>query len=67
MMDMDEINDGHYLELMDRLHVVSCMVNDHLLNHPLTKYYPEIQSKIETALDFLSEAYQDVGNEDSNR
>ena len=26
-----EINDGHYLELMDRLHVVSCTIDDHLV------------------------------------
>ena len=33
----NKINDGHYLELMDRLHVQTCMIDDHLVSHPLTK------------------------------
>ena len=35
--DENQINSGHYLELMDRLHIQSCMVEEHLMNHPLTK------------------------------
>jgi hypothetical protein len=61
-----EINDGHYLELMDRLHVVCCTINEHILNHPLTEVNPLIQSKIENALESLYDAYQDVGNLDVN-
>ena len=33
----NSINKGHYLELMDRLHVQTCMIDDHLVSHPLTK------------------------------
>jgi len=61
-----EINDGHYLELMDRLHVVCCTINDHILNHPLSEVNPIIQTKIENALELLYDAYQDVGNLDAN-
>ena len=61
-----EINDGHYLELMDRLHVVCCTINEHILNHPLTEVNPLIQAKIENALESLYDAYQDVGNLDAN-
>jgi hypothetical protein len=61
-----EINDGHYLELMDRLHVVCCTINEHILNHPLTEVNPLIQAKIENALESLYDAYQDVGNLDVN-
>ena len=57
-----EINDGHYLELMDRLSLVGCTIDDHILNHPLTKGNPLLQTKIEKALDLLYDVYQDVGH-----
>ena len=55
------INEGHYLELMDRLHIVNCTIDDHILNHPLSENEPEIQNKIDSALMLLLEAYQMVG------
>ena len=59
---MTEINDGHYLEAMDRIHVAICMIDEHILCHPLIEQQPEIKSKIEEALDCLGSAYQKVGN-----
>ncbi len=56
------INDGHYLELMDRIHIVSCTIDDHILNHPLSENQPKIQQKIDKALELLMESYQMVGN-----
>lgn len=58
----NSINSGHYLELMDRLHVVNCTIDDHILNHPLTEHHKDIQDKIGDALELLFEAYQMVGN-----
>ena len=58
----NEINDGHYLELMDRLHIVSCTIDDHILNHPLSEEHKDIQNKIDEALSLLMDAYQMVGN-----
>jgi hypothetical protein len=57
-----KINDGHYLELMDRIHVVMCTINDHCLEHPLTQSESEIETKINDAISLLYEAYQLVGN-----
>ena len=57
-----EINDGHYLELMDRLHVVMCNLNDHCVEHPLAQSDNEIKSKIEYAIQQLWDAYQLTGN-----
>jgi hypothetical protein len=62
MKDKIEINDGHYLELMDRLHIVSCTIDDHILNHPLCETNKDIQNKIDEALSLLMEAYQMTGN-----
>lgn len=62
MKDRVEINDGHYLELMDRLHVVCCTIDDHILNHPLAEVNKDVQEKIDEALEILMEAYQMIGN-----
>lgn len=58
----NEINDGHYLELMDRLHIVMSNIDDHILTHPLTENNSDIQTEIEKAFKHLWDAYQMVGN-----
>ena len=57
-----EINDGHYLELMDRLHIVMSTIDNHIVTHPLAENEPEIQKKLEDAFTLLWDAYQMVGN-----
>lgn len=47
-----------YHEMTDRLHVISCVVNDHLIQHQVNKLDKEISKPIEQALDLLHEAYQ---------
>ena len=61
-----KINDGHYLELMDSLHVIICNLNDHCLEHPLTESDEEIKFKIEYALGQIWDAYQIVGSKTPN-
>ena len=46
MEEIIEINDGHYLELMDRLHVIICTLNDHCIEHPLAQSDKEIKFQI---------------------
>ena len=58
----NEINDGHYLELMDRLHIVMSTIDDHILSHPLSNANKDIQQTIDEALSLLFNAYQMVGN-----
>jgi len=58
------INKGHYLELMDRIHVVMCNINDHILNHPLTENEIDITEKVEDAFSNLWDAYQLVGQKE---
>jgi len=64
--DKIEINDGHYLELMDRIHVVSCTIDEHILNHPLCEVNKDIQNKVDEALGLMMEAYQMVGSKTPN-
>jgi hypothetical protein len=58
------INPGHYLELMDRIHVLCCTLDEHILNHPLAENEPDIQNKLDMALELLLEAYQIVGDKE---
>lgn len=60
--ESNEINDGHYHELLDRTHVAACMIDDHLVNHPLALHDGEIGKHLELALESLMKAYQIIGN-----
>ena len=60
------INKGHYLELMDRIHIVCCTIDDHILNHPLSENEPDIQIKLDEALSLLLAVYQLVGNKEDS-
>jgi len=60
--ELSEINDGHYHELLDRTHVAACMIDDHLVNHPLALHDGEIGKHLELALESLMKAYQIIGN-----
>jgi len=62
-MKKNKINDGHYLELMDRLHVLMCTLEDHCVKHPVSKKNKDIKFKLEYALGQLWDAYQEVGNQ----
>lgn len=62
-----EINPGHYLELMDRLHVVLSTVNDHIFYHPLTMKEADVAILVEEAMNKLADAYQLVGNKEPNK
>jgi hypothetical protein len=64
-MEKVKINSGHYLELMDRLHVAMSTINDHILEHPLTEQESDIQSLVEDAISNLWDAYQLVGGLDN--
>jgi hypothetical protein len=60
----NDINKGHFLELMDRLHIIMMNIKDHILSHPLTENEKDIQKKVEQASLKLWEAYQLVGNKE---
>jgi hypothetical protein len=51
---------------MDRIHIVACMIDDHILNHPLSENEPDIQNKLDEALSLLLDAYQLVGNKENS-
>jgi len=60
--NMKEIlDDFHYHEMLDRIHVIACNIEDHLVQHPVFKLDKEISKPIEDALFNLAEAYQITG------
>jgi len=61
-MRKPKLNDGHYLEMTDRLHIVSSIIDTHLLQHPVCKLESEVTEKVDAALTLLVEAYQIAGN-----
>lgn len=56
-----QLNSGHYHEITDRLHVVMCTIDEHLLQHPVAKLDKNVSEKIAAALDLLFEVYQETG------
>lgn len=58
---MAKINPGHYLELMDRLHIVMSTIHEHCLEHPVAKKDKRINSLLNKAIEDLWDAYQIVG------
>jgi uncharacterized protein YfkK (UPF0435 family) len=64
--DKPEINDGHYLELLDRTHVILSNVNDHLLEHPLTENDEELKRMFEQIIEALWDIYQTIGSKTIN-
>lgn len=63
----DKLNPGHYLELMDRIHIVLSTIDDHLVQHPLAKAERSVKNKLYLAVDALYDAYQEVGKLDYER
>lgn len=58
----DVLNDGHYLEVMDRLYLCTSIVDNHVMQHPVCKVYEELRLEVEKALEHLCVAYQIAGH-----
>lgn len=62
-----KINDGHYLEALDRLHVELDNIDRHLLKHPVFEKHKDVRETVIKAIVKLVEAYQLVGRHTSKR
>jgi len=56
-----ESNKEQHLELMDRIHIASINLDDHILNHPISLHNPDVKYHLELALDNLLIAYSNLG------
>jgi len=58
-----KINEGHYLELMDRIMIQVFTIEDYLYGHPLSKKFKKVRKLINQSSMHLTEAYQIIGRE----
>jgi hypothetical protein len=56
------VNEGHYIELIDRVHVIASNIEEHLINHRLTADVKQLTEYFESAQQSLLDAYQLIGN-----
>ena len=59
-----KLDEFHYHEVIDRLHVLISTLDDHVIRHPVMDKHIEVRLIVETALDKLVEAYQTIGKID---
>jgi len=52
----------HIHEVLDRLHVITCNLDDYILAHPSIESRPKLYKKIEKITMDLAKIYQEVGN-----
>lgn len=56
-----QLNEGHYIEALDRANILCDMVEDILLTHPVYLKHKKLRNKLEMAQDIIGEVYQQVG------
>ena len=61
---IEEINEGHYFEVMDRTHVIQCNIDDFLTSHPAMT--PKMKKKLDKVQTLLTDVYQWAGGEWDN-
>ncbi|TWT87720.1 hypothetical protein Mal64_32630 [Pseudobythopirellula maris] len=60
----DEINPGHYFELLDRVHVTELYLDTALRDHPVLQKHDDLNELFESAAASLAELYQRIGGID---
>ena len=58
--DAQPLDPFHAHEVIDRSHVICCMIDDFLLDHPYVVAHPDIKAKIEKGQMLLADAYQEL-------
>lgn len=53
-----EINSGHYIELMDRLHITLCNVGEYVIDHPISCANSDVRVLLQAAGNSLMSAYE---------
>ena len=56
------LDEFHYHEMLDRLHLMVCNIQDFLADHPVAIKHKRLGKKIDKAGMLLAEAYQMVGS-----
>lgn len=56
-----DINDGHYIELLERTHIASSHLQMALGEHPVLLKHPDLNSLYNQSVEALEELYQAIG------
>ena len=56
------LDEYHEHEVIDRLHLICCNIDDFLLTHPYVQAHTGLHAAIEDAQAILAEIYQHVGS-----
>ncbi len=59
--EQTELNDGHYFQLLDRVHIASSHVQMAIGENPVLDKHPELRAMYDDAVDRLESLYQAVG------
>ena len=62
-----ELDDFHYHEALDRLHVIMDTIDNHLIQHSVLKLETEVKELVDEVQNKLWEAYQIIGNIKTHR
>jgi len=57
-----KLDEFHYHEALDRTHVVTMIIEDNLVSHPVFGKHKKLRKKIQAAQSLLCDVYQAVGN-----
>jgi cell fate (sporulation/competence/biofilm development) regulator YmcA (YheA/YmcA/DUF963 family) len=57
----------HYHEAIDRTHMIGCIIEDNLLNHPVIQKHKKVKKKVNKVLKLFGEIYQNLGYIDAKR
>ena len=61
MANKPKLDEYHYHEITDRIHIVMNMIDNALIQHPVLKLDKEPSKLVEEAQTLLAQAYQMVG------
>lgn len=64
-MTANEFNKEHITEGLDRCHIITTMMNEFLRDHPAV-LKANGTSKVDQAIELISDLYQDIGNLDKH-
>ena len=60
MEEKYELNDGHIVEAVDRIHVAASYLEDFIAGHPLIHSVNEFREDVERATGILADLYQKI-------
>ena len=55
------LNEGHYVEAIDRAYIVANMMEDVLIDHPVYEKHKKLKKKVQIAQQHILDAYQMIG------